>query len=162
MKLFKTNTGFGQSSTPKWVLGTIQFIWVWGFPLHPSHKMIFSQKYFFRDQKLTPKRPRAKMSTWRSPNFRFFGTSPNGAKRYPQPLLAKSYAFPRPQSSKRSHEVKNIFFGKPKLFWCKPKLFRCKPKLFRCKPKLFLCKPKLFLCKPKLFRCKPKLFWSKV
>ena len=42
-------TGFGQSSLPKWVLRTIEFIWVLEFPLSCHDKMISSQNHFFRD-----------------------------------------------------------------------------------------------------------------
>ena len=36
-------------------------------------------------------------------------TLPNHSKRCAQPILAKNLAEPRPQNSKRSHEVKNTF-----------------------------------------------------
>lgn len=41
------NKGLGRSSLPKWILWTIEFIWVLGIPLNCHHKMISLQKHIF-------------------------------------------------------------------------------------------------------------------
>ena len=101
--------GFGQSSLPIWVLGTIEFIWAGRIPLPTHHKMISSQKHFFGTPKFSQKGPRAKMST---PTFTFFEDFPKRAKRVARLTLAKRSPEPRPQNSKRSHGAKNIFSGR--------------------------------------------------
>ena len=47
---------FGQTSTRKWVPGTIEFIRAEGIPLYPHHKIMSSQKYVFRDPQIGQKR----------------------------------------------------------------------------------------------------------
>ena len=54
--MFGEKQGLGQSSLPKWVLWTIEFIWVLENPLNCHDKIISSQILFFRDPFLTPKR----------------------------------------------------------------------------------------------------------
>ena len=108
--------GFGQSSLPIWVLGTIEFIWAGGIPLPTHHNMISSQKHTFRDPFLTPKR---------SPGQNVDPGSKNlipGSKIHPpawknKRCALKNYAEPRPRNCKRSHIVqvmaKNHFEGSP-------------------------------------------------
>ena len=90
----------GQSSLPKWVLGTIEFIWAGGIPLPTHHKMISSQKYVFRDPCLTPKRDQNvdPGSTNLIPGSKI---RPPAWKN--KRCALKNYAEPRPRNCKRSH-----------------------------------------------------------
>ena len=47
----------GQSSTPKQIPGTIEFIWAGRIPLPTHQKTILSQHHLFRDPKIDQKRP---------------------------------------------------------------------------------------------------------
>ena len=74
---------------------------------HSSTKPSFSGPIFYPKKVPSPK-------CWpnppKSPQRPILGTFPNHSKKNAQPILAKSWAESTPQSSKRSHGVKNTFF----------------------------------------------------
>ena len=119
----------GQSSTPKWIPGTIEFIWAGGIPLPTHHKLLSSQILVFRDPKIDPKRSQPKMSTRRSQNltWSFSGANPFSSGANPSFCIANpSFSGANPSFSGHL----SFFRSKPKLSGASPSFFRSKPELF--------------------------------
>ena len=104
---------FGQSNLPKWVLWTIEFIWVLEFPLNCHDKTIPSQNHIFRDPFLIPKRSPGQIVDPRSKHLIL------GSKIHPWARKNKRCALKKPcrmQSSEFQTEPYSASYGQ-KPFW---------------------------------------------